>query len=71
MNVMKKNNLIVVIGAGAGAIGVAYALKDLNKQVLIIDEQPYIGGTHVNAWVNVHAATPAPFSGESCRGYKG
>lgn len=60
MNVMKKNNLIVVIGAGAGAIGVAYALKDLNKQVLIIDEQPYIGGTHVNAWVNVHAATSAP-----------
>ena len=59
---MEKNDLIVVIGAGAGAIGVAYALKDLGKHVLIIDEQPYIGGTHVNAWVNVHAATPAtPF----------
>lgn len=57
---MEKNDLIVVIGAGAGAIGEAYALKDLGKHVLIIDEQPYIGGTHVNAWVNVHAATPAP-----------
>lgn len=39
---MEKNDLIVVIGAGAGAIGVAYALKDLGKHVLIIDEQPYM-----------------------------
>ena len=37
---MEKNDLIVVIGAGAGAIGVAYALKDLGKHVLISDEQP-------------------------------
>lgn len=57
---MENKKHIVVLGCGAAGLGVAYALKDKNCCVDIIDKLPGIGGTHLNAWVNVHAATPAP-----------
>ncbi|MDD3037281.1 FAD-dependent oxidoreductase [Bacteroides sp.] len=56
---MSKYN-VVIIGAGAGGIGSAYALIHSGLSVLMIDCNPEIGGTHINGWVNVHASTPAP-----------
>ena len=51
---------IVVLGAGAGGIGAAYALKDSGLKVLLIDRMGRIGGTHINAWVNVFAESVPP-----------
>jgi len=51
---------IIIIGAGASGIGCAYALINSGMKVLLIDKYNTIGGTHINAWVNIHAATPAP-----------
>lgn len=56
---MSKHD-VVIIGAGAGGIGVAYALANSGRSVLMIDCNSEIGGTHINGWVNVHASTPAP-----------
>lgn len=57
---MKTEYDIVIIGAGAAGISAAYALKDSQKSVLLIEKMDKIGGTHLNAWINVHSATPAP-----------
>lgn len=57
---MDKYYDIVIIGAGASGIGCAYALINSGMKVLLIDKYNTIGGTHINAWVNIHAATPAP-----------
>ena len=57
---MENKKRIVVLGCGAAGLGVAYALIGKHCSVVMIDKLPEIGGTHLNAWVNVHAATPAP-----------
>lgn len=57
---MDKYYDIIIIGAGASGIGCAYALINSGLKVLLIDKYHTIGGTHINAWVNIHAATPAP-----------
>lgn len=51
---------IVILGAGAGGIGAAYALKDSGLKVLLIDRMGRIGGTHINAWINVFAESVPP-----------
>lgn len=51
---------VCIVGGGAGGIGTAYALKDSGLNVCLIDKNNMLGGNHVNAWVNVHATTPAP-----------
>lgn len=51
---------IVVLGAGAGGIGAAYALKDSGLKILLIDRMDRIGGTHINAWINVFAESVPP-----------
>lgn len=69
MEKIQKRYDIVVVGCGAGGIGAAYALKEATAicrkkhiSVLLVDENEKLGGTHINAWVNVFAATPpAPF----------
>jgi len=62
---MKRNQDlydVVIIGSGAGGIGAAYALLNSGLKILLIDQNSILGGTHVNAWVNVMATTPpAPF----------
>lgn len=69
---MEKNQNkydIVIVGCGAGGIGAAYALKEMipifekeKLSILLVDLNGKLGGTHINAWVNVFAATPpAPF----------
>lgn len=57
---MRTEYDVVIIGAGAAGISAAYALKDSRKSVLLIEKLDKIGGTHLNAWINVHSATPAP-----------
>lgn len=57
---IKEKFNVVILGAGAAGIAAAYALKNSGLKVLMLDESPEIGGTHINAWVNVHASTPAP-----------
>lgn len=62
---MKRNQDlydVVIIGSGAGGIGAAYALLNSGLNILLVDQNSILGGTHVNAWVNVMATTPpAPF----------
>jgi GR25 family glycosyltransferase involved in LPS biosynthesis len=62
-DLIDKNGLIydvIIIGSGAGGIGAAYALKNSGLNVLLIDKNAQIGGTHINAWVNVLAETVPP-----------
>lgn len=65
-NIKSINNLsyiyydVVIVGGGAGGIGAAYALKDSGLKVALIEKESTLGGTHVNSWVNVAAATPPP-----------
>lgn len=62
---MKRNQDlydVVIIGSGAGGIGAAYALLNSGLKIVLVDQNSILGGTHVNAWVNVMATTPpAPF----------
>lgn len=62
---MKRNQDlydVVIVGSGAGGIGAAYALLNSGLRILLVDQNSILGGTHVNAWVNVMATTPpAPF----------
>lgn len=63
---IRDNYDVVIIGGGSAGCGAAYALIDNclnnNFEVLLIDDQPVLGGTSTNAWVNCFAATPdAPY----------
>lgn len=51
---------IVIIGGGAGGVAAAYALRDSGLKVALIEQDATLGGTHLNAWINIYATTPAP-----------
>ena len=51
---------VIIVGGGAGGVGAAYALKNTGLRVLLIEKDASLGGTHLNAWVNVYATTPPP-----------
>lgn len=51
---------VCIVGGGAGGIGCAYALRNSGLKVCLIDKNYSLGGTHTQAWVNVHAETVAP-----------
>lgn len=42
---------VVIIGGGTGAMGAAYALKNYNYSVAVIEQEPRLGGTACNSWV--------------------
>lgn len=55
----KKNRYdVVIVGAGAGGIGAAYALKDSGLNVALVERLDTLGGTHCNAGVGLMIATP-------------
>ena len=43
---------VVIIGAGTGGIGTAYALKDAGKSVVMVDKLTGLGGTACQSWVD-------------------
>lgn len=43
---MKQKYDIIIVGAGAGGIGAAYALKDSGYRVALIERNDRLGGTH-------------------------
>ena len=49
---------ICIIGAGAGGIGAAYALKESGYKICIIDKNFELGGTHLCAGVNGCLSSP-------------
>lgn len=49
---------VVIVGAGAGGIGAAYALKDSGLNVALVERLDTLGGTHCNAGVGLMIATP-------------
>lgn len=49
---------VVIVGAGAGGIGAAYALKDSGYRVAIVERLDTLGGTHCNAGVGLMIANP-------------
>lgn len=51
---------VCIVGGGAGGIGASYALKNSGLNVCLIEEQPFLGGTHTQAWVNSMAGAPSP-----------
>ena len=51
---------VVIVGGGAGGIGAAYALKDSNYKVCVVERLDTLGGTHVNAGVVQMLSSPAP-----------
>lgn len=55
-----KNYDVCIVGGGASGVGCAYALRNSGLKVCLIEEQPYLGGTHTQGWVNVFAVTPSP-----------
>lgn len=59
-NLAKDNYDVCIIGAGSGGIGAAYALKDSGLRVCMIDRDSMIGGTVVNAYIDILAPTTAP-----------
>ena len=48
---------VVIIGAGSAGIAAAYALKDTNLKVCLIEKLSVIGGNSLNAWMNCFAAS--------------
>lgn len=55
-----KNYDVCIIGAGAGGIGAAYALRDSGLNVCMINREDRIGGTVVNAGIYQLLPTTAP-----------
>lgn len=57
---------VCICGGGAAGVFAAYALKEKVQEyglkVCIIEKQPYLGGTHTQAFVASLAPTPAPLS---------
>lgn len=51
---------VVILGGGAGGVSAAYALKDSGLKVALIEQDATLGGTHLNAWINIYATTPPP-----------
>jgi hypothetical protein len=51
---------ICIVGAGAGGMGAAYALKDKGYNVIIVDKLDVLGGTHLNAMPSI---LPSPITG--------
>lgn len=51
-NIRTKKYDVCIIGGGAGGIGSAYALKDSGLRVCLIEQQPYLGGTHTQGGIN-------------------
>lgn len=49
---------VIIVGAGAGGIGAAYALKDSGLRVAIIERLDTLGGTHCNAGVGLLLGSP-------------
>lgn len=54
----KKKYDVCIIGAGAGGIGTAYALKNSGYRVCIVERLDTLGGTHCNAGVGMLIASP-------------
>ena len=59
-DITEKEYDVCIVGGGAGGIGAAYALKDSGLKVCLIEEQPFLGGTHTQAWVNSLRTTTSP-----------
>jgi hypothetical protein len=60
-NKLRKNNVqaddllthdVVIVGAGSGGMGAAYALKDAGYSVLVIEKLNGLGGTACQSWVD-------------------
>ena len=51
---------VVIVGAGAGGIGAAYALKDSGLSIAMIDQNTVLGGTHNAGMVTDFCASPDP-----------
>lgn len=49
---------VIIVGAGAGGIGTAYALKDSGLRVALVERLDTLGGTHVNGGVGLMIANP-------------
>lgn len=49
---------VVIVGAGAGGIGAAYALKDSGLKVALVERLDVLGGTHCNGGVGLMIANP-------------
>lgn len=42
---------VIIIGAGSGGMGAAYALKGVGYKVAVIEQLPSLGGTACNSWI--------------------
>lgn len=51
---------VLIVGAGAGGIGAAYALKDSGLNVAMIDQNTVLGGTHNAGMVIDFCESPDP-----------
>lgn len=47
----EKNARVCILGAGTAGMAAAYALKNKDFKVIVVDKQAILGGTAVNAWV--------------------
>lgn len=47
----KKGADVCIVGGGTAGMAAAYALKDYNCKVILIEKQLTLGGTATNAWV--------------------
>lgn len=56
--IQKDKYDVIIVGAGAGGIGAAYALKDSGLRVALIERLDTLGGTHINGGVGLMIATP-------------
>lgn len=56
--IQKDKYDVIVVGAGAGGIGAAYALKDSGLRVALIERLDTLGGTHINGGVGLMIANP-------------
>lgn len=54
-NIKQDRYDVVIVGAGAGGIGAAYALKDSGLKVALIERLDTLGGTHCNVGIGMIA----------------
>ena len=52
---------VCIVGAGAGGMGCAYALKDKGYNVIIVDKLDSLGGSHLNS---IPSLLPSPMNGD-------
>lgn len=51
---------VCIVGGGAGGVSCAYALKNSGLKVVLVEEQPFLGGTHTQGYVSSLVPAPSP-----------